>query len=96
MQKKKEDINEKSFESIFNDLNDELSNNSNMDRKQELNDLAEKIDNLASKINKKKEKKNNNSSSNGSNSQTSGENINKINYIDDKGNNPNIKNIFII
>ena len=96
MQKKKEDINEKSFESIFNDLNDELSNNSNMDRKQGLNDLAEKIDNIASKINKKKEKKNNNSSSNGSNSQTSGGNINKINYIDDKGNNPNSKNIFII
>ena len=67
-----------------------------MDRKQGLNDLAEKIDNIASKINKKKEKKNNNSSSNGSNSQTSGGNINKINYIDDKGNNPNSKNIFII
>ena len=77
-------------------MNDELSNNSNIDRKQEVNALAEKIDNFASKIKKKKEKKNNNSSSSGSNSQTSGENINKINYIDDKGNNPNSKNIFII
>ena len=67
-----------------------------MDSKQEINALAEKIDNFASKIKKKKEKKNNNSSSSGSNSQTSGENINKINYIDDKGNNPNSKNIFII
>ena len=67
-----------------------------MDRKQEVNALDEKIDNFASKINKKKEKKNNNSSYSGSDSHTSGENINKINYIDDKRNNPNSKNIFII
>ena len=67
-----------------------------MDRNEEKYALAEKIDNFASKINKKKEKKNNNSSSSGSDSHTSGENINKINYIDDKRNNPNSKNIFII
>ena len=66
-----------------------------MDCKQEINALAEKIDNFASKIKKKKEKKNNNSGSSGSNSNTSGGYINKINYIDDKGNNPNFMNNII-
>ena len=97
MQKKKEEINnEKCFESNFNELNEELSNNNRMTHNEDANALAEKIDNFASsRVKKKEEKNNNNSGSSGSNSNTSGGNINEIKYNDDKGNNPNSKNNII-
>ena len=93
MQKKEEEINEKCFERNFNELNEEFSNNNNnrMTNNEEAKALAEQIDNFASsKINKKKEKRITTLVLD-----TSGGNINKINYIDDKGNNPNIMNNII-
>ena len=56
MEKKKEEINnEKCFESNFNELNEELSNNNNrMTHNEEANALAEQIDNFASSRIKKK------------------------------------------